>query len=251
MRPHKSEYWIFPKIEDEQEFVERITKVSLIYKEALEPNSKIVVTCTDEKTGIQAINSIKTKPAEKGKPQKIDPEYKRNGTTCLIAGLDVKTGKIAHYSQGQTRQEDDFLKHIQGIVKTNPDATHIIVCDQLNTHKSESLVKWVAKQINYKEELGIKGKSGILKSMKTRMMFLEDKTHRIRFQFTPKHCSWMNQIENWFSFLQKRVIKNGQFRSVEILEEKIDAFIQYYDQYLAKPINWLFKGEKYIRKLTI
>ncbi|TAJ11267.1 hypothetical protein DMA11_17635 [Marinilabiliaceae bacterium JC017] len=113
---------------------------------------------------------------------------------------------------------------MQGIVKTNPDATYIIVCDQLNAHKSESLVKCVAKQINYKGELGIKGKSGILKSMKIRMMFLEDKTHRIRFQFTPKHCSWMNQIENWFSFLQKRVIKNGQFRSVEILEENKDAF---------------------------
>ncbi|TAJ11266.1 hypothetical protein DMA11_17630 [Marinilabiliaceae bacterium JC017] len=107
LRPQKSEYWIFPKIEDEQEFVEIITKVSLIYKEALEPNNKIVVTCTDEKKDIHAINSMKTKPAEKGKPQKIDPEYKRNGTTCLIAGLDVKTGKIAHYSQGQTRQEDD------------------------------------------------------------------------------------------------------------------------------------------------
>lgn len=250
LQPHKSEYWIFPKIEDEAEFVERITNVCETYKEALLPNSKTVVTCTDEKTGIQAINNIKIKPAEKDKPRKIDPEYIRNGTACLMAGLDVETGKTAHRSLGQTRNEIDFLEHIQGITATNPDAQHIIVCDQLNTHKSESLVNWVAEQIKFKGELGVKGKSGILQSMKSRMSFLEDKSHKIRFQFTPKHCSWMNQIENWFGFLQKRVIKYGQFRSVEILEQKIDDFINYYDRYLAKPINWLFSGDKYIQKLT-
>ena len=212
--------------------------------------SKTTVTSTDEKTGIQAVCNIKTAPVQKGKCRRIDSEYKRNGTTCLIAGLDIKTGKIAHYHQGQTRNEEDFLKHVQGIIATNPDGEHILVCDQLNTHKSESLVKWIAEQINYKDELGLKGKSGILKSMDSRMKFLEDETHRIRFQFTPKHCSWMNQIENWFGVLQKKVIKFGQFQSVEILEKKIDAFVQYYNMHLAKPINWTFNGQKYILKLT-
>jgi len=83
------------------------------------------------------------------------------------------------------------------------------------------------------------------------MKFLENKSHRIRFQYTPKHCSWLNQIENWFGFLQRRVIKNGQFSSVEILENKINLFIKYYDKYLAKPMKWLFKGEKYLQKLNI
>lgn len=176
-------------------------------------------------------------------------EYKRNGTTCLMAGLDVGSGKIIHRSQGATRTEEDFLRHIQGIVATDSSGKHIIVCDQLNTHKSESLVKWVADQIDYKDDLGQKGKMGILKSMKTRMAFLEQPNHRIRFQFTPKHCSWMNQVENWFGFLQKRVIKFGQFSSVEILENNIKAFIEYYNQNLAKPINWKSNGSKYLRKL--
>jgi len=231
--------------------VERITNVCLVYEEARKKSSNIMITCTDEKTGIQATNNIKTEPMQKGKCQRKDSEYKRNGTTCLIAGLDVRTGKIRSYTQGETRNEEDFLNHIKEIVDTEPKSEHIIVCDQLNTHKSESLVKWIAKKIDYDGDIGIKGKSGILKSMKTRMKFLENKSHRIRFQYTPKHCSWLNQIENWFGFLQRRVIKNGQFSSVEILENKINLFIEYYDKYLAKPMKWLFKGEKYLQKLNI
>ena len=241
---------MFPNIDDQQEFVERIRNVCQVYKKATDCDSKITVTCSDEKTGIQAINSIKTTPAQKGRSKRVDTEYKRNGTSCLMAALHVKTGKIASYSQSQTRNEQDFLNHIKDIIATNPKGQHIIVCDQINTHKSESLVKWVAQQINYNAELGVKGKSGILESMKTRMEFLEDNSHRIRFQYTPKHCSWMNQIENWFGILQKKVIKHGQFHSVNELEQKIENFILYHNKHLAKPINWKFNGRKYMLKLA-
>lgn len=245
MKPHKSEYWIFPKIEDQEEFVKRIENICTVYAEAINPESKVRVTCSDEKTGIQAISHLKTEAPQKGRLRRIDPEYKRNGTTCLIAGLEVKTGEISSYSQGDTRDEEDYLKHVQEIVSKHPDDNHVIVCDQLNTHKSASLVEWIANEIQYDGDLGIKGKKGILRSMKSRMEFLEDKTHRIKFQFTPKHCSWMNQIENWFGFLQRRVIKNGYFDSVNILESKIEGFIDYYNDFLAKPRNWKFTGEKY------
>lgn len=179
---------------------------------------------------------------------RLDPEYQRNGVTCLIAAQDVKSGKIIAYQQGQTRKEEDFLNHVKQIVSTNSEAEHIIVCDQLNTHKSESLVKWIAQKISYTGSLGKKGKEGILKTMKSRMEFLEDKSHRIRFQFTPKHCSWMNQIENWFSLLQRRVVNNGQFTSVEDLENNIMRFIKYYNTDLFRPVNWLFNGDKYLQK---
>ena len=214
------------------------------------PESRTIVTCSDEKTGIQALSHLKTEAPQKGKLQRIDPEYERNGTTCLIAGLDVKTGQVAHYTQGETRNAQDFLKHIQQIVAAHPNDQHVIVCDQLNTHKSDLLVQWIAEQIGYEGDLGMKGKSGILQSMKSRMKFLEDKTHRIKLLFTPKHCSWMNQIENWFGFLQKRVIKNGEFDSITTLHSKISGFIEYYNDFLAKPINWLFTGQKYRDKLT-
>lgn len=219
------------------------------YQRALDPEDAVKVSSSDEKTGIQALEHLQTAACQKGRPRRTDPEYSRNGTTCLMAALDPASGQIIHHSQGPHRKEEDFLRHLQGIVATDPKAEHIIVCDQLNTHKSESLVRWIAQQIGHQGDLGKKGRNGILKSMKSRMEFLEDNDHRIRLQYTPKHCSWMNIIENWFGFLQKRVLKFGEFPSVEVLENKIEAFIQYYNQTLAKPVNWKCDGNKYIRKL--
>lgn len=231
--------------------MERITEVCKVYRQARDNTSKVIVTCTDEKTGIQAIENIKTEAVQKGQCNRKDSEYKRNGTTCLMAAFSVKLGSITHYNLKESRTEEDFLEHVKGIVSTAPKAEHVIVCDQLNTHKSESLVVWIAEQTGYEGDLGVKGKKGILKSMKSRMKFLEDKAHRIRFQYTPKHCSWLNQIENWFGFLQSKVIKNGQFKSVDILEEKIEAFINYYNKNLSKPLKWTFCGKKYLQKLKI
>lgn len=184
-----------------------------------------------------------------GQIARKDCEYKRNGTTCLIAAKDIATGKIVVYSQGATRTEEDYLNHVKAIVNTQPQAQHIIICDQLNTHKSTSLVKWIANILGDTQYLGKKGKQGILKSQKSRMAYLENENHRIRFLYTPKHCSWMNPIENWFGFLQKKVIKNGEFENVTKLENDIEQFILYYNKWLAKPLKWKFKPEKYKNKL--
>ena len=136
-------------------------------------------------------------------------EYKRHGTTCLTGGVNVSTGKMESYQIQATRKEEDFVKFIDDLCKKYPKTDKItILLDQLNTHKSASLVKWVAKQIGHKGELGIKQRKGILKSQKTRMEFLENENHRIRFVYTPKHCSWLNPIENWFGKLQKQRLNN-------------------------------------------
>ncbi len=93
---------------------------------------------------------------------------------------------------------------------------------------SETLVRWIAQMEEYDEQqLGIKGQSGILKNMETRRAFLEREYHRVRFTFTPKHCSWLNPIENWFAKLQKHVIKNGNFSSVNQLQCKIEHYITF------------------------
>lgn len=120
----------------------------------------------------------------------------------------------------------------------------------MNTHKSASLVKWVASVCCETIDLGIKGKEGILKSQKSRMEFLEDKEHHIRFFYTPKHCSWMNQIENWFGTLERKVIKHGEFISVGSLEKQISDFICYYNDILSKPMNWACNAVKYRQKLA-
>ncbi len=187
----------------------------------------------------------------KGYVEKVESEYQRNGTQCLIASKDIKTGKIAEYSIGQTRTELDYLTHIQNIVKTNPKEKTVIFCDQLNTHKSETLVYWIAQTIRYVGELGIKGKEGILKSQETRQAFLEDESHKIRFLYTPKHCSWINQIENWFGILQRKVIRRGNFTSTQDLEQKIIDFIIYYNKCLAKPCRWKSKCEKIIMSFRV
>jgi transposase len=210
---------------------------------------KLKVSSSDEKTGIQALSHLKTTPEKPGQQKRIESEYTRNGTTCLIAARDICTGKIISYHLGQTRTEKDYLNHIKAIVASDPTKNHVIVADQLNTHKSESLVRWIASECSIKIDLGVKGVSGILKSQITRMAFLENRQHKISFFYTPKHCSWMNQIENWFSILERKVIRNGQFHSVTNLEKNISNFIHYYNELLAKPIKWTFSGEKYRTKI--
>ena len=115
--------------------------------------------------------------------------------------------------------------------------------DQLNTHKSESLVRWVAQVCNIQSDLGEKGKSGILKNMDTRMDFLSNPDHRIRFIYTPKHCSWLNQVEIWFSILARKLLNRSSFTSTKHLKQRLDNFIQYFNENLAKPFKWTYQGK--------
>ena len=128
-------------------------------------------------------------------------------------------------------------------IATDPEAGWNFVLDNLNTNQSESLVILVAKHCGITSDLGVKGKSGVLKSLKSRKAFLTDKSHRIRFVFTPKHCSWLNQIECWFSGLTRRVLTRGNFRSVNELHEKILEYIAFYNAN-AKPTRWKYNGNK-------
>ena len=145
---------------------------------------------------------------------------------------------------GDTRTEVDYLEHVQQTIDTNPNATkwHLVM-DCLNTHQSESLVRYVAQVEGLEIDLGIKGKSGILKSMQTRTDFLTDKTHRIVFYFTPKHCSWLNQIEIWFGILMRKLLRRGNFISQADLKSRIILFIDYFNRTMAKPFKWTYKGK--------
>lgn len=203
-----------------------------------------VVISVDEMTGIQALERISPeKPVLPGKCARIEFEYKRNGTQTLIAGRDVDSGKVKAVCK-QTRNEKDFLDFIKLIEKENPQAKKIhIVSDNLNTHISESLVKYSAKINNSTEYLGKKGKNGILKSLKTREEFLTNSNHKIVFHYTPKHASWMNQIEIWFGILNSKVIKRGNFISTDDLKKKILNFIRYYNKTMAKPFKWTYTGQ--------
>lgn len=114
--------------------------------------------------------------------------------------------------------------------------------DQLNTHISEGLVRLVAERCSLTAELGTKGQTGILASMDSRRRFLSNPSHRIRFMYTPKHCSWMNQIEIWFGTLARRLLRRASFPSLAELMERIRRFIDYFNETLAKPFRWTFTG---------
>jgi transposase len=200
---------------------------------------------TDELTGVQALERKHPGlPLAPGKVERREFEYLRHGTRTFIVSRDVATGKIVAPSCGPTRTEADFLAHVQAVVATDPKAARWhIVCDQLNTHQSASLVRWVADLSGMHEDLAVKGESGILASMASRAAFLSDPTHTIVFHYTPKHSSWLNQIEIWLSILVRKLLKGGSFTSTQDLQTKVLAFIDYYNRTMAKPFKWTYQGK--------
>jgi len=200
--------------------------------------------CVDEKTGIQALEPISpTLPIRPGTPERREFEYQRHGTQCLTANFEVATGRIIAPTVQPTRDEADFAAHIKRTVATDPQAGWIFVADNLTTHCSATLVVLVAGRCGIPtESLGKKGTSGVLKSVATRKAFLADTSHRIRFVYVPKHTSWLNQVEIWFSVLVRRVLRRGTFRSQSELRTRILEFIDYFNRTLAKPYKWTYAG---------
>ena len=230
-----------------EKFQAQASEICGIYLSAEELSKEnIHVYSTDEKMGIQAKEHISPKQLMRpGQPERIDPEYIRHGVSGIIASRNVVTGEIVKPMIQPTRKEEDFSAHIEAVVSLFPDGRHIFITDNLNTHMSESLVRLVARMDNIDQStLGVKGKSGILKNMESRAAFLTEPSHQIYFVYTPKHCSWLNQIECWFSIITRRLLnKRASFCSVEELERKIKSFVDYYNQFLKKPFQWNFKGK--------
>ncbi len=198
--------------------------------------------CTDEMTGIQALERIAPpQPMQRGQVERREFAYERHGTLSLIANFDVVSGQVVRPSLGPTQTEEDFTAHIGRTIDLDPEGVWLCLVDQLNTHQSESLVRLVAERCGLAAELGEKGKSGVLRSMATSAAFLSDPAHRIQCVYLPKHTSWLNQVELWFGILVRRVLKRGNFRSLEALHARIVEFIEYFNK-TAKPFAWTYTG---------
>lgn len=205
--------------------------------------SGIYLECVDEKSGIQAIGRPEpNKLARPGDVEKCEHEYIRHGTQNLMASIEIASGRVTG-ELTDTRGSEDFLKFVKSRVLTDPQGEWIFIADQLNTHKSSDLVRWITQECSIEEDLGVKRKRGIIQSMKTRVEFLSDETHRIRFVYTPKHCSWMNQIEIWFSIISKKLLKRLNCSSMDDLKTRIINFISYFNETMAKPFKWTYEGK--------
>lgn len=201
----------------------------------------------DEKTGIQAYERAHpTRPMQPGLGERVEFAYIRHGTQTLIANVEVATGQVMAPSVGPTRTAEDFVGYIERTIALDLAAAWVFIVDRLNTHPSDSLVRFVAKRCGIEEEVGVQGKAGILESMSTRAAFFYDPTPRIRFVDTPQHTSWLNQVEIWVGILVRRLLKRASFTSVDELRERLFACMDYFNKTMAKPFKWTYAGRPFV-----
>jgi len=209
IKPHLVKYYHHST---DPEFEEKMLNIIGLY---LDPPDNAVVLCVDEKTSIQALD--RTQPVLPLKPhgmvKNIPFEYKRLGTTSLLAALEVHEGAVVGQCEKRhTHQEFlSFLKRLERTYRKKGREIHII-CDNYSTHRHKKVKQWIKEQKN------------------------------ICIHFTPTHASWLNQIEIWFSIMSRKVLKQGIFKSLPDLINQIKKFIKDYNQ-TAQPFAWTYTGK--------
>jgi hypothetical protein len=238
-------HWLTPA--HDERFEAAAAAMCALYLEApaLAARGERVIS-TDELTGVQALERLHPAlPVAPGRVERREFEYVRHGTRAFILNRDVVTGRVFAPTCGPRRTKADFVAHVRGTIATDPEAVrwHFAV-DNLDIHRCEPLVRLVAELSRDESDLGVMGKSGVLKSRASRAAYLSDARHKVVFHYTPVHASWLNQIEIWLSILVRKVLRRGSFTSVEDLKEKVLAFIEYYNGTMARPFRWAYKPLK-------
>jgi hypothetical protein len=236
LKPHRCTQWLHS---DDPDFEAKALHIARLYLDA--PKSYQhgeLVLCVDEKTSIQALERKHPgRPMQAGRPERREFEYIRHGTRCLIASLVVPTGEIFGEVSARRRSRD-FCRHLRHTAEQFPDAVRFHwVMDNLNTHWNLSLCRCIARLS------GVRFEPKKLRTGPQRRAYLSDPERKHVLHYTPKHGSWLNQIEIWLGVLQKRVIRRGNFRSKTDPMRRILAYIAYYNENLGHPYQWTYTGQ--------
>jgi transposase len=240
LKPHRSVYWLNSHDPD---FEPKAREICQLYVDAPQfyQQGRLVI-CTDEKAGMQILGrKHPTQRIEPGKPEKREHEYIRYGTRALMASFAVPTGEVV-WDLGVTRTSDDFAAHIAKVAEHFAEVERFDwILDNLNTHWSLQVCQVVANL----SDVPFLPKE--LKTGKQRRAFLTDPSHKHVFHFTPKHGSWLNQVELWFGVLTRRFLKRGDFRSAEEFEDRLRRFLDDYNANYAHPYRWTYTGQPLVR----
>jgi len=240
LKPHQSVYWLNSHDPD---FEAKALAICRLYLRApqLYRHGRLLICC-DEKTGMQILQrKYPTRPVEPGKPEKREFEYLRHGTRTLITSFAVPTGEVV-WDLGPTRTSADFAHHIGHVaVHFHQFEEFDWVLDNLNTHWSLEVCEYIAALCDVAFE------PRLLKTGQQRRAFLTDPSHKHVFHFTPKHGSWLNQVELWFSVLARRFLKRGDFASAAEFEERLVQYLERYNAVYAHPYRWTYTGQPLVR----
>jgi transposase len=240
LKPHRSVYWLNSHDAD---FEAKAHNICQLYLHALRfyQQGRLVI-CADEKTGMQILQRrYPTQPVQPGKPEKREHEYIRHGVRALLASFIVPTGHLV-WNLGQTRTSADWAAHLANVVHQLPAMQRYDwVVDNLNTHWSLDVCRLVAAWC----ELPFAPKT--LERGVQRRAFLSDPTHKHGFHFTPKHGSWLNQVELWFRVLARRFLKRGDYDSAQDFDTRLADYLEVYNTHHAHPYRWTYTGQPLIR----
>ncbi len=240
LKPHRSVYWLNSHDPDFEAKAHDICSLYINARRFLEQGRLVI--CSDEKTGMQILErTYPTQPIEPGKPAKREHEYLRHGTRALIASFVVPTGQVL-WNLGKTRTSADFTAHLANVIKQLPDMNRYDwVVDNLNTHWSLDVCRLVAHVCK------VPFVAKDLSRGVQRRAFLSDPSHKHMFHFTPKHGSWLNQVELWFSVLARRFLKRGDFCSAQDFEARLCDYLEVYNTHQAHPYRWTYTGQPLVR----
>ena len=206
LKPHRVETF---KVSRDPKFVEKLEDIVGLY---LNPPEHALVLSIDEKTGIQALGRVHAFQRPKpGRPGREEFEYRRNGTRCLFACFNVRTGQVLGLLT-KRRTQADFLSFLDEVARTYRQGVVHVVLDNLNTHKSAALKEWNRRHAD-----------------------------RFHFHYTPTHASWLNQVEIFFGILVRRVLKHASYGSTTLVDRAVERFLKQWNTRDAHPFRWTYR----------